>query len=160
LSPPTTDVSKPSSPLASSASGAQLRSVRAAEGVEFLRRFGLGGDLAQTRTDAWAAFEDRVTLIGACLLTRISKTAFRAQVAVAPERRRLGIGGELLGIMIREAAAAKARLLTGSSSASAVEARRLVESLGLVSARRVHGGRADIVIFVPRTAPTPPGGPR
>jgi GNAT superfamily N-acetyltransferase len=137
---------------ATSASGARLQSIRVETALEFLRRFDDLNEVAQRSLETWGAFEDRGALIGACALTRVSDTAFRAQVGVVPERRRLGIGAELLGIMIQRAAEAGARLLTGSCPARCIESQRLVTSLGLVSARRVQLGRAKIVIFVPHLA--------
>lgn len=143
-----------------SASGARLQSVRHAIALEFLQRFGLSGLPTCATVDAWGAFEDRSTLIGACALTRVSESAFGVQVTVAPERRRLGIGGELLAIMIREAADGGARVLTGSYPARAVEPQCLIASLQLVWARRVEHDRAVVAVFLPRTTVKETKGPR
>jgi GNAT superfamily N-acetyltransferase len=147
------DAESRSYPVAS-ASGARLQSVRDAIAVEFLQRFGLTGRPTGAPVGAWGAFQDRSTLIGAGTLTRVSESVFGVQVAVAPDRRRLGIGGELLGILIQEAAGGGARVLTGSCPASAVEAQCLIASLQLLSARRVQHDRAVVVVFLPRTTAT------
>jgi GNAT superfamily N-acetyltransferase len=143
---------EPSLYLATSASGAGLRSIPPAAALEFFERYSGRTNLDVERLAAWGAFEDHATVIGACGLARVSDTACRAQVAVVPERRRLGIGGELVGILIHQAARNGARRLIGSHPASAIEARRMVASLGLVSARRVQDGSAKVVVFLPETA--------
>ena len=124
-----------------SASGACLRSVTVARALTFLDQVADRIDPGHRQAQAWGAFEDRTTLIGAGVLIRGAQTSFSVYVAVVPERRHLGIGGELLDIIIREA--------------SAGGGRTLMESTGLTWARRVDGDRADAVLSVPSAEPVP-----
>jgi GNAT superfamily N-acetyltransferase len=140
------------------ACGGRLRSIRATRGVEFLERFSGPIGMEFGLVDAWGSFEARTKLIGVCALARVSATAFRIQVAVVPERRRLGVGGELLSIAIQRASEGGGRMLVGSYPAGAIGARCLVESLQLVSARRVRHGRAEVVLFMPTPASEMSGG--
>ena len=141
-----------------SASGARLKSIRSVAALTFFEQFGAPIEGVPRRVDAWGAFEDGTTLIGAAALARVSGTTFWAQVAVAPERRRLGIGGELLDIAIREASEGGGRRLIGSYPARAIEPRALVESQPLSVARRVQHGQAEVVLFIPEPPARTPGG--
>ena len=140
-----------------SASGARLKSIRSVAALTFFDRFGAPVRGVPRRVEAWGAFEDGTTLIGAAALARVSGTTFWAQVAVAPERRRLGIGGELLDIAIREASEGGGRRLIGSYPACAIEPRALVESQPLSAARRVRQGQAEVVLFMPEQPASTPG---
>jgi GNAT superfamily N-acetyltransferase len=130
------------------ASGARLRSIRAFSAFTFFSQFALPVDVSRRHVDAWGAFEDCNSLIGAAALTPVSDSTFWAQIAVAPERRRLGIGGELLTVMIREAGVGGGRRLIGSYPAQAIEPRLLVESLQLVASRRVGHEQANAVLCI------------
>jgi GNAT superfamily N-acetyltransferase len=141
-----------------SVSGARLKSIRSVAALMFFDRFGAPVRGVSRRVDAWGAFEDGTTLIGAAALARVSGTAFWAQVAVAPERRRLGIGAELLDIAIREASEGGGRRLIGSYPACALEPRLLVESQPVSIARRVWHGQAEVVLFIPEPPARTPGG--
>lgn len=141
-----------------SASGARLKSIRSVAALTFFEQFAAPIHGVPRRVDAWGAFEDASTLIGAVALARVSGTTFWAQVAIAPERRRLGIGGELLDIAIRTASEGGGRRLIGSYPACAIEPRVLVESLPLTVARRVEHGLTEIVLFIPESPARTPGG--
>ena len=124
----------------------------------FFEQFAAPIQGAVRRVDAWGAFEDDTTLIGAAALARVSGTTFWAQIVVAPERRRLGIGGELLCIAIREASEAGGRRLIGSHPAGAIEPRALLESQPLSVARRVQHGQAEVVLLIPEPPARTQGG--
>jgi GNAT superfamily N-acetyltransferase len=141
-----------------SASGARLKSIRPVAALTFFEQFAAPIQGVPRRVDAWGAFEDGTTLIGAAALARVSGTTFWAQVAVAPERRRLGIGAESLDIAIREASEGGGRRLTGSYPAYALEPWLLVESQPLSIARRVRHGQAEVVLFIPEPPARTPGG--
>ena len=83
--------------LTMSASGARLKPIPIGCGAALLRvaeRHQSGEEICR-HVDAWGAFEDDVTLIGAAL-SQVSGATFWSQIVVAPQRRRLGIGGKLL----------------------------------------------------------------
>ena len=143
-----------------SVSGARFKSIRAATAVELFERVIGAGHPSLVRGDAWGAFEDRTELIAACALARASDTVYRVQIVVVPERRRLGIGGEMVGLAIDEASRRGARMLVGSHPAGAVEARGLIESLGITSARRVRHDEAEVVVSVGTSAPPTRRGPQ
>jgi hypothetical protein len=145
---------------ATSASGAGLQTIPATTALDFLQRFGLGGDVGSAHIDSWGAFEDRTTLIGVARLMKETPTRYRVDMAVAPERRRLGIGGELLDIVIHTASAGGGRTLMGSYPAGADEPRCLLASTGLLWARRVRNHSADVVVLLPQDVATAKGAPR
>ncbi len=148
----------PNAYLTMSASGARLRSIRSVVALTFFEQVGALFEGVSRRVEAWGAFEDSTTLIGAAALARASGTTFWAQVAVAPARRRLGIGRELLDIAIERASEGGGRRLTGSYPARAIEPRALVESQPLSVARRVQHGRAEVVVFISGLSARTPGG--
>lgn len=139
------------------ASGARLKSIRAVAALTFFEQYAAPIRDAARHIDAWGAFEDRTTLIGAAAIARVSPATFWVQVAVAPERRRLGIGAELLSVVVREASAGRGRRLIGSYPASAIEPRLLIESLGFVVARRLQCDHAEFVLFIPTEPACTPG---
>lgn len=143
-----------------SVSGARLRSIPAASALLYLEQFGAPLHLMHCRVDAWGAFEDRTTVIGVAALLWRSQERFGAQVAVVPGRRRLGIGGELLDIVIRAASAGGGRILTGWHPSGAGEARFLLASSELLWARRVRSDRADVVALIPPEMTLANGAPR
>ncbi len=67
-----------------SASGARLKSIRPVVALTFFEQFAAPMQGVPRRVDAWGAFEDAATLIGAAALARVSETTFWAQVVVAP----------------------------------------------------------------------------
>ena len=141
-----------------SASGARLKSIRPVAALTFFEQFAAPIQVLPRRMVAWGAFEDDTTLIGAAALARVSGATFWAQIAVAPERRRLGIGAELLDMAIREASAGGGRRLIGSYPSCAVEPRALVEAHALSMARRVQQGQAEVVLFIPAAKARTTGG--
>jgi GNAT superfamily N-acetyltransferase len=140
-------------PLAS-VSGARFRSLRPFLAMELFERLGGCVDRSLVEGEAWGAFEERTELIGACALVPVSTESFRVQVSVLPERRRLGIGAELLHLAAVQVRRRGARILMGSHAADAVDARMLVATLGTSTARRVRRGWADVVLLLPPTTPT------
>ena len=132
-----------------SASGARLKPIRSVASLTFFERFAAPVQDICRHVDAWGAFEDDATMIGAAALARVSDATFWAHIVVAPQRRWLGIGGELLDIAVQGATRDGGRRLIGSHSARAVEPRRLAESQPLSVARRVEDGRAAVVLFIP-----------
>jgi GNAT superfamily N-acetyltransferase len=135
------------SPTAS-ASGARLKPIRSVAALTFFERFAAPVQDICRHVDAWGAFEDGAALIGAAALARVSGATFWAQIVVAPQRRWLGIGGELLDIAVQAASRAGGRRLIGSHPATAIEARRIAESQPLLAARRVKRGQAMVVLFI------------
>jgi len=141
-----------------SASGARLKPVRSVAALAFFERFAAPVQDICRHADAWGAFEDDATLIGAAALARLSGATFWAQIVVAPQRRWLGIGGELLDIAIHRASQAGGRRLIGSHSDRAIEPRRLVESQPLLVARRLKHGQAQVVLFIAEASSRTQGG--
>jgi GNAT superfamily N-acetyltransferase len=140
------------------ASGARLRSIRQVAALTFFDRFAASMQGGPRRVEAWGAFEDGAILIGAAALARVSGDTFWAQVVVAPERRRLGIGAELLDVAMRSAFEGGGRRLIGSYPAGSIEPRALVESQPLPAARRVRHGQAEVVLFISEPPTRTPGG--
>lgn len=141
-----------------SASGARLKAIRPVAALTFFAQFAAPMQGVPRRIVAWGAFEDDTALIGAVALARTSGATFWAQVAVAPGRRHLGIGAELLDVAIREASAGGGRRLIGSYPSSAFEPRALVEAQPLSIARRVRHGQAEVVLFIPEAKARTQGG--
>jgi GNAT superfamily N-acetyltransferase len=141
-----------------SASGARLKSIRPVAALTFFEQFAAPIQRVPRRMVAWGAFEDGITLIGAVALARVSEATFWAQVAVASERRRLGIGAELFDVAIREASAGGGRRLSGSYPSCALEPRALVEAQPLSIARQVRRGQAEVVLFIPEAKARTTGG--
>lgn len=131
------------------ASGARLKPVRPVAALTFFEQFAAPIQGVPRRVAAWGAFEDGTTLIGAAVLACVSRATFWAQVVVAPARRRLGIGGELLSVAIGQASESGGQRLTGSYPSCALEPRLLVESQSVSVARRVRHGQAEVVLFIP-----------
>jgi hypothetical protein len=72
---------------------------------------------------------------------------------VLPERRRFGIAGDILAVLVREAKERELRHLTCIHSASDVAPVRLVRSVGLKPTRRVYGGIATMIVPIPINSP-------
>ena len=158
MSTHTTIETDPDHSLTMSASGARLKSIRPVAALTFFEQFAVPIQGVPRRMVAWGAFEDASTLIGAAAVARVSGASFWAHVTVAPERRRLGIGAELLDIAIREASEGGGRRLIGSYPACAIEPRALVEAQPLSVARRVRHGQAEVVLFIPEATARTSGG--
>ena len=138
----------------SSASGAQLRSLRPDVAATFFERVIGTCHPSLSRGEAWGAFKDRSEVVGACAVAEISETSVRVQVAVVPERRHLGIGRELVDIAIAHATRQGARILIGSHEAGAAGALGLIASVNLPCARRVRAGQAEVALFLPMSEPS------
>jgi GNAT superfamily N-acetyltransferase len=143
---------------AMSVSGAGLKSIRPFAALIFFERFAAPIQGVLRRVYAWGAFEGSSGLIGAAALARVSGAIFGAQVTIAPERRRLGIGAESLDIAIREATDGGGRRLIGSYPACAIEPRGLVESHLLSVARQVKHGQTQVVLFIAEVSARTQGG--
>jgi GNAT superfamily N-acetyltransferase len=140
-------------------SGARITSLRPLVAMEFFTRVIGAADPALEGGEAWGAFEDRTELIAACALAHVSKSTCRLQIAVLAERRRLGVGAELLHIAMAEASRHGASMLRGSHPAGATDAQVLIASLNVTCARRVQVGQVEAVIFIPTSiSPTHEGG--
>jgi GNAT superfamily N-acetyltransferase len=117
--------------------------------LELFERLAGRADPGLNGAVAWGAFEDRADLIGACALARASERFWRVHVAVVAERRRLGIGAELLRIAMAEAGRGGARQIIGSHRVGAVEAEGLLSSVDAIRARRVRHEEVEVVVFIP-----------
>lgn len=148
----------PDLPRTMSASGARLMPIRSVVALTFFERFVAPVQDIRRHVDAWGAFEDDATLIGAAALARVSGGTFWAQIVVAPQRRWLGIGGELLDIAIHGASQARGRRLIGSHPSCATEPRGLVDSQPLSVARRVKDGQTQMVTFIAEASARTEGG--
>jgi GNAT superfamily N-acetyltransferase len=133
-------------------SGAKLAPVTATAFQPFLVRFGMP-ETAAFCDVAWGAFEDTGTLLGVGVLTACGPHQARAWIGVLPERRRFGIAGDLLAVLVREANERQLRHLTCIHNASDVAPVRLVRSVGLVPTRRVYGGIATMIVPIPIKLP-------
>jgi GNAT superfamily N-acetyltransferase len=144
-------------PLAS-VSGARFRSLRPFLVLELFERLVGRTDPRLRDGVAWGAFEDRTELIGACALVPVSERSCRVHLAVVPERRRLGIGAELLHIAMADAGRHGVQQIVASYRAGASEAEALLSSVDAIRARRVCRDDVEVVVFIPATSsPTQEG---
>jgi GNAT superfamily N-acetyltransferase len=120
----------------------------------FLERFGEPSAIAGTTSSAWGVFEDATPLIGVAVLAISgSSTNGQACLAVVPARRRLGVGSDLLHLLVEEAGMRGLRTLVGVYPAADPAPQGLARALSLTVARRIHDKSARIVIILP--TPTP-----
>jgi GNAT superfamily N-acetyltransferase len=126
--------------VAATRSGTQLRRITATEVQPFRRQLGLGDGGLVLGDAALGAFEDIGTVIGVGVLTVSVPRLARAWIGVSPERRRLGVAGDLLAILVREANERGLRYLTCIHTAGDLAPVRLARSLGLAPSRRVSAG--------------------
>ena len=70
------------------------------------------------------------------------------RIAVAPERRRLGVGSELLGAIVATASSQQVSYLACQHPAAEPAPGQLARALGLVVACRVVDGRAETLAIL------------
>jgi GNAT superfamily N-acetyltransferase len=115
-------------------SGAKIATIPAETAEAFLAR--LGERAPDPIELALGAFEDELTLIGVAAYGAVKANHGSLIVAVAPERRRLGIGSDLLQTLLADAARTGVRWFLVSYPSDAVAADALVRNCGLTTARR------------------------
>jgi GNAT superfamily N-acetyltransferase len=115
----------------------------------FVEKYGPAQETATVLDGVWGAFEHSEALIGAAWLVASPSSTGRGRVAVVPERRGLGVGSDLLQILVDEARTRGITALAYEHTASDPGPSRLISSLGLKAAHRVHEGRARTIVFVP-----------
>ena len=135
-------------------SGAQIERALPEHMSGYLTRLGAMSEYS-ARAWAWGAYETDGCQIGVAVLDQVTATCARGFVGVSPERRRLGIGTDLLTVLLEGAGSLGLAWLRGAHHAMTVEPRRLVRSMGLTAAWRVDRGLAMIAISVPPSSPRP-----
>ena len=128
------------------ASGARVVPIAVEAAEVFLARLNEEG--TGPIRSALGALQDDGLLIGVGVLGPDADQQAAAFVAVARERRRLRIGGDLLSALLAEAANQGLRRLHVTYDGSAAPD-RLIWGSGAVTARRVVGGVVTAVILVP-----------
>ena len=132
------------------ASGARIETLSLDLAQAFLDRHGLTDYRPGPFDLAWGAFEDAGRLIGAGVLAKVTTPRGRIWIAVAPERRRLGVGSELASLIVTAAQGRGLRYLTCRYRASDAAPHHLAGSLGLPLARRVDQEGMWMVIVLAR----------
>ncbi len=130
-------------------SGARIEAIPICTARSFLARMGENGDIAGFSVRAWGAYEHADALIGVAVLAISTSPRGHFFIAVVPARRNLGVGGELLHTLVREAARRGMRTLTCNAPAADPAVDRLVASLGLKAAQRAHDKIAVTTFLVP-----------
>jgi len=138
---------------ASTGSGATLAPVPVATARTFLLRLHLIPP--DECAEGVGAFQDRDTLIGVAVLGRAEGGGAPALIAVAPDRRALGVGTDLLHALVDVAAARGTRRLLATYLASNGAADALTSAAGLTAGRRRGSGEVSVVLFVPLAAEAP-----
>lgn len=129
-------------------SGARIEMLSPDLTQAFFDRLGLADFRPTTNDVAWGAFEDAGPLIGVGVLGEATSLRARAWIAVVPERRRLGVGSELLGLVAAAAKELGLGYLTYRHCAGDAAPHHLARSLGLPLARRVnHGGTWTVIVL-------------
>jgi GNAT superfamily N-acetyltransferase len=139
--------------------GAQIEVISIDTARIFLDRFGQPSSIAGTACSAWGVFQDSTTLIGvAALAISGSSTNGQAFLSVMPIRRRLGVGSDLLQLLVDEAGMRGLRTLVGVYPAADPAPQGLARALGLTVARRIDDKSARIVILLSDPTPSNPQG--
>ena len=99
----------------------------------------------------WGAFEGTGPMVGIGILGVVRGTRSWAWIGVAPERRRLGVGSELLGVIVATATGEGLSYLTCRHPAGEAAPERLARALGLTVARRVADGMVETVAVLARS---------
>lgn len=136
-------------------SGAKIVSVSTDAAEAFLGRVGVRGP--EEIWVALAALQDTGAMIGVAVLGASSADDGRVMVAVAPERRRLRVGSDLLHALAAEAearAVTHLRLSYPADAAAAADA--LLRGSGLATARSLVNGVVTSVLFLPGRTSAPP----
>jgi len=132
-------------------SGAKIASISPGLAGAFLERHRVAGFPAAGNCQAWGAFDDSPSLIAVGALGAIAPPRGWAWIAVAPERRRLRVGSELMALLASAAAARGLRYLSCQHRSNDPAFDDFVRSLGRTVGRRVNDGTAKVVIIL---APT------
>jgi hypothetical protein len=130
------------------ASGASFATLSLGDARTFLERYGPSGFEPADRDRSWGAFEGAGPLVGVGVLAAVAPPRGRAWITVAPERRRLGMGGELAGLVVAAAQQQGLRYLTCGHRAGDPAGDRLARSLPV--ARRVSDGVVWTVALLPQ----------
>jgi GNAT superfamily N-acetyltransferase len=133
-------------------SGARIEPITVYAGKSFLKRLDQMEYTPAVVDAAWGAFAD-ATLIGVGVLALSRSLEARAFVGVIRDWRRLGVGTDLLGLLVAEAEARDMATLTCAHSASDPGALHLVESLGLSAACHVYDEAAVTVVILSKPLP-------
>jgi GNAT superfamily N-acetyltransferase len=139
-------------------SGARIEPIRFSAARTFLQRLDGNAWNIPTTGAAWGAFEHSEALIGVGVIATSRSSKARAFVVVAPERRRLGVGGELLQILVAHAQAMSLKTLACAHWADDPAPHQLVRSLALTAARRVRDKTTVMVLIVPHPSTDDPRG--
>jgi GNAT superfamily N-acetyltransferase len=133
-------------------SGARIEPITVYAAKSFLKRLDQMDHTPAVVDAAWGAFAD-ATLIGVGVLALSGSLKARAFVGVIRDWRRLGVGTDLLGLLVAEAEARDLTTLTCVHSASDPGALHLVQSLGLTSAWHVYDNVAVMVVILSNPLP-------
>jgi GNAT superfamily N-acetyltransferase len=133
-------------------SGARIEPVTVDAAQSFLRRLDEMDHLPAVVDAAWGAFADTI-LIGVGVLALSRSLKGRAFVGVARDRRRLGVGTDLLELLVTEAVERDLKTLTCVHSAFDPGPQRLVRSLRLTMARHVCDRTAAMVVILKQPVP-------
>lgn len=128
-------------------SGAKIVAVSTDAAEAFLGRVGVRGP--EEIWVALAALQDTGAMIGIAVLGASAADDGRVMIAVAPERRRLRVGSDLLDALATEAEERGVESLRLSYPADAIAADALLRGSGLVTARTVVNGVVTSVLFLP-----------
>lgn len=145
------DVQPVARPLAT-ISGARIEPITVYAANTFFKRLDEMDHPPAVVDAAWGAFAD-ATLIGVSVLALSRSLKGRAFVGVVRDWRRLGVGTDLLGLLVAEAEEGDLTTLTCVHSASDPGAQRLVQSLGLTSACYVYDKAAAMVVILSKPLP-------
>jgi GNAT superfamily N-acetyltransferase len=136
--------------LMTTASGARIETLALDLARAFLDRYGLAGYRPAPFDLAWGAFEDSGCLIGVGVVANVTLQGGRTWIAVAPERRRLGVGGELASLIVTAAQRRNLRHLTCRYRVDDPAPHHLAGSLELPLAHQVDGDGTWTVIALTR----------
>lgn len=147
----TLDVDPVVRPLAT-ISGARIEPITVYAAKSFLKRLDEMDHTPAVVDAAWGAFAD-ATLIGVGVFALSRSLKARAFVGVIRDWRHLGVGTDLLGLLVAEAEERNLTTLTCVYSASDPGAQRLVQSLGLIGTCHVYGQAAVMVVILSNPPP-------
>ena len=135
--------------LMTTASGARIETLPLDLARSFLGRYGFADYRPAPFDLAWGAFEDSGRLIGVGVLANVTIQGGRAWIAVAPERRRLGVGGELASLIVTAAQRRNLRHLTCRYCVDNPAPHHLAGSLELpVTCQVDEDGTLTVVVLV------------
>jgi GNAT superfamily N-acetyltransferase len=114
----------------------------------FVNRYGLADYQPLANDLAWGAFEDAHQLIGVAVLSKLLRRG-RIWFVVTPERRRLGVGSELVAVVTTTAQELGLQYLAFRYRANDAAPQQLVRSLGRPLGRTNDAGIVNTVIVLP-----------